>query len=103
MLRLKILLIIERLLGNYSFWSISPWWLTLRPSKWSPLGMGFLLGGILDESSCHSQSCLPFFTLYPLFISLSFGIFGCIDPRRDCTSFHGKKGMKAQIFVGGKR
>jgi hypothetical protein len=24
------------------------------PSKWSPLGMGFLLGGLLDESLCHS-------------------------------------------------
>jgi hypothetical protein len=42
------------------------------------------------------RSYLPFFTLHPFFVSLSFGIFGCIDPRRDCTSFHGKKGMKAQ-------
>jgi hypothetical protein len=32
----------------------------------------------------------------PFFVSLSFGIFGCIDPRRVCTSFHGKKGLKAQ-------
>jgi hypothetical protein len=24
------------------------------------------------------------------------GIFRCTDPRRDCPSFHGKKGLKAQ-------
>jgi hypothetical protein len=95
MLHLKLLLIIECMLGNYALCLVSPWWLTLRPSKWSPLGMGLLLGGLLDESSCHSRSYLSLFTLHP-FISLSFGIFGCTDPRRDCTSFHGKKGLKAQ-------
>jgi hypothetical protein len=95
MLHLKLLLIIERLLGNYALCPVSPWWLTLHPSKWSPLGMGLLLGGPLDESSCHSRSYLSLFTFHP-FISLSFGIFGCTDPRRDCTSFHGKKGLKAQ-------
>jgi hypothetical protein len=57
--------------------------------------MGLLLGGSLDNLSCHSQSCLPLSTLHPL-ASLSFGIFGCTDPRRDCPSFHGKKGIKAQ-------
>jgi hypothetical protein len=36
------------------------------------------------------------FSHFILFTSLSFGIFGCTDPRRDCTSFHGKKGLKAQ-------
>jgi hypothetical protein len=36
------------------------------------------------------------FSHFILFVSLSFGIFGCTDPRRDCTSFHGKKGLKAQ-------
>jgi hypothetical protein len=45
---------------------------------------------------------LTFFTLHPFFIFLSFRIFGCIDPRRDCTSFHGKKGVKSQRFVAGK-
>jgi hypothetical protein len=44
MLHLKRLLIIERLLGNYALCHVSPWWLTLRPSKWSPLGMGFATG-----------------------------------------------------------
>jgi hypothetical protein len=38
-----------------------------------------------------------------LFISSSFEIFGCTNPRRDCTSFHGKKGLKALRFVAGKR
>jgi hypothetical protein len=65
MLHLKLLLIIERLLGNYALLPVSPWWLALCPSKWSPLGMGLLLGGPLDESSCHSRSYLSFFTLHP--------------------------------------
>jgi hypothetical protein len=95
MLHLKLLLIIECLLRNYALCLVSPWWLTLHPSKWSILGMGLLLGGLLDDPSCHSQSYLPLFTLYPFFVSLSFGIFGCIDPRRDCTSFDGKKGLKS--------
>jgi hypothetical protein len=56
--------------------------------------MGFLLE--VPLTSHHAiLDHLSFFTLHP-FISLSFGIFGCIDPRRDCTSFHGKKGLKAQ-------
>jgi hypothetical protein len=54
----------------------------------------FLLGGLLDESSCHSQPYLSLSTLHPL-ISLPFGIFEYIDLRRDCPSFHGKKGLKA--------
>jgi hypothetical protein len=29
-------------------------------------------------------------------LSLSLGILGCIDPRRGCPSFYGKKGLKAQ-------
>jgi hypothetical protein len=51
---LKLLLIIERLLGNYSLYLVSPWWLTLCPSKWSPLGKGFPLGGLLNELLYHS-------------------------------------------------
>jgi hypothetical protein len=42
------------------------------------------------------------FPHFILFISSSFGIFRCIEPRRDCTSFHGKKGLKTQRFVIGK-
>jgi hypothetical protein len=89
MLHLKLLLIIERLLGNYALCLVLPWWLTLRPSKWSPLGMGLRLGGLLDDSSCHSCSYLSLFTLLPCFVSLSFGIFWRIDLRRICISFHG--------------
>jgi hypothetical protein len=74
MLHLKMLLIIERLLGNYALFPVSPWWLTLCPSKWSPLGKGFLLGGLIDESSYHSRSYLSFFTLHP-FRSLIFWDF----------------------------
>jgi hypothetical protein len=43
------------------------------------------------------------FSFFIHFMSPSFGIFGCTDPRRDCTSSHGKKGLKAQRFVAGKR
>jgi hypothetical protein len=38
-----------------------------------------------------------------LFVSSPFGIFGCTDLRRDCTSFYGKNGLKAQRLVAGKR
>jgi hypothetical protein len=55
MLHLKLFLVIERMLGNYDLCHVSPWWLTLCPNKWSPLGKGFLLGVILDESLYHSQ------------------------------------------------
>jgi hypothetical protein len=51
---LKLLLIIERFLGNYSLFLVSPWWLTLCPSNWSPLGKGLILRSLLDESSYHS-------------------------------------------------
>jgi hypothetical protein len=51
MLHLNLLLIIERMLGNYALCLVSAWWLTLCPSKWSSLGMSLLLGGPLDESS----------------------------------------------------
>jgi hypothetical protein len=37
------------------------------------------------------------------FVSSSFGFSGHIDPRRACTSFHGKKGLKAQRLVVRKR
>ena len=43
---------------------------------------------------------LPYF--FP-FVFLSFWIFGCTDPRRDCTSFHGKKGLKAQREYSSKK
>jgi hypothetical protein len=49
MFHLNILLIIECLLGNYALCLVSSSWLALFPSNWSPLGMGFLLGGPIDE------------------------------------------------------
>jgi hypothetical protein len=54
MLHLKFLLILELILGNYAPFLVSPWWLTLCTSKWSPLGIDFLLRGPLDDSMCHS-------------------------------------------------
>jgi hypothetical protein len=36
------------------------------------------------------------FPHFILFVSSSFGIFGCTEPRRDCTSFHGKKGHQQE-------
>jgi hypothetical protein len=46
---------------------------------------------------------LTTFNTPPCFVSLYFQIFKCIDSRRDCTSFHEKKGLKAQRFVTEKR
>jgi hypothetical protein len=83
------------MLGNYSLCPVSPWWLKLCPSKCSPLGIFFILGAPFDESSYHYRSYLSL-SHFILFISLYFGIFGYTEPRRDCTSFHGKKGLKAQ-------
>jgi hypothetical protein len=62
---LKLLLIIEHLLENYALCLVSPWWLTLCSSKWSPLGKCLSLGGLLDEPSYHSRSYLLFPTLHP--------------------------------------
>jgi hypothetical protein len=36
MLHLNLCLIIEFQLGSYALFCVSPWWLTLFPSKWSP-------------------------------------------------------------------
>jgi hypothetical protein len=41
-------------------------------------------------------------SLFPLMTS-SLGILGWTDPRRDHSSFHGKKGLKAQGELVGKR
>jgi hypothetical protein len=44
---------------------------------------------------------MPFPIILIIFHTSSFsspylmGFFRCTDPRRDCTSFHGKKGLKA--------
>jgi hypothetical protein len=43
MLHLKLLSIIEHLLGNYDIFLVSPWWLIFFPSKWSPWD-GFATG-----------------------------------------------------------
>jgi hypothetical protein len=51
------------------------WLLTLLPSKWSPLGIDFLLINLLYESLCNSLSYLPFFTLHPFFHLLIFWEF----------------------------
>ena len=95
MLHLKLLLIIECLLGNYALFPVSPWWLTLRPSKWSSLGMGLLLRNPLMRHRTIPNHTYHFPSLFPS-ISLSLGILGCIEPRRGCPSFYGKKGLNAK-------
>jgi hypothetical protein len=50
----------------------------------------------IPDHTCH-------FSHFILFVPIYFWIFRCTDPRKDCTSFHGKKGLKAQRLVVGKR
>jgi hypothetical protein len=83
------------MLGHYAFFPVSPWWLTLCPSKWSSLGMGLLLGTPLKSHRTILDHTYHFSSLKPP-ISLSLGILGCIDPRRGCPSFYGKKGLKVE-------
>lgn len=78
------------MLGHYAFFPASPWWLTLCPSKWSSLGMGLLLGTPLMSHHTVPNHTYHFPSLFPS-VSLSLGILGCIDPRRGCPSFYGKK------------
>jgi hypothetical protein len=92
MLHLKLLLIIELMLGNYALFPVSPWWLTLCPSKWSPLGMGFLLGGPLDESSYHSRSYLSLFTLHPFSSPYLLGFLGVLTQEGIVPLFMGRRG-----------
>jgi hypothetical protein len=63
-------------------------------SKWSPSGKGLLLGGLLMSHRIAPTHTCHFSCLFPC-TSSSFGFSGHIDPRRACTSFHGKKGLKA--------
>jgi hypothetical protein len=57
--------------------------------------MGFLLGTPLKIHHIVHDHTYHFSSLKPS-TSLSLGILGCIDPRRGCPSFYGKKGLKAQ-------
>jgi hypothetical protein len=92
MLHLKLLLIIERLLGNYALCPVSPWWLTLCPSKWSPLGMGLLLGGLIDESSYHSRSYLSLFTLSSFSCPHLLGFSSVLTQEGIVPHFMGRRG-----------
>jgi hypothetical protein len=83
------------MLGHYAVFPASPWWLTLCPSKWSSMGMGLLLGTPLKSHRIVLDHTYHFPSLF-LSIPLSLGILVCIDPRRGCPSFDGKKGLKAQ-------
>jgi hypothetical protein len=83
------------MLGHYAFCHVSPWWLTLCPSKSCFLGMGLLLGTPL-KIHCIVPGHTYHFSSLNLPISLSLEILGCIDPRRGYPSFYGKKGLKAQ-------
>jgi hypothetical protein len=89
---LKLLLIIERLLGNYALCLVSPWWLTLCPSKWSPLGKGLLLGGLLDESSYHSRSYLSLSILHPFRPLIFWDFSGVLTQEGIVPHFMGRRG-----------
>ena len=95
MLYLRFLQISLYVLGHYVFFPTSPWWLKLFPSKWFFLGMGLLLGTPLMSHRTVPDHTYQFPSLFPS-ISLSIGILVCVDPRRGCPSFYGKKGLKAQ-------
>jgi hypothetical protein len=95
-------LIMKHFLGNYTFFLISPWWLSLCPSKLVTLGKRVVTGWFLEGSLYHSHPYLPPSILLPLYF-LIFWVSGLIDPRRDCTSFHGKKGLKAQRCCSWKK
>jgi hypothetical protein len=97
---LKLLLIIERLLGNYALYVVSP--------RHCALVSGHPWGNVCHwEVSLMSHHTIPdhtyHFPHFILFVPSSFGIFGFTDLRRDCTSFHVKKGLKTQRLVAGRR
>jgi hypothetical protein len=65
------------------------------PHKWSSLRVGLLLGTPLKSHCIVHDHTYHFSSLKPP-IYLSLGVLGCIDPRRGCPSFYGKKEIKAQ-------
>jgi hypothetical protein len=72
-----------------------PGGVSLCPIKLVSLRNRFLLGGSLKIHRPVPIIFFTFHTSFPLYPWPS-GIFECIDPRRDCTLPHGKKGLKAQ-------
>jgi hypothetical protein len=57
--------------------------------------MGLLLGTPLRRHHIVPNHTYHIPSLFPP-KSLSLGILGCIDPRRGCPLFYGKKALKAQ-------
>jgi hypothetical protein len=92
MLHLELLLIIEHLLENYVLCPISPWWLTLCPNKWSSLGMGLLLGGLLDEPSCLSDHTYHFSQFTPFSSPYLLGFSGVLTQEGILPHFMGRRG-----------
>jgi hypothetical protein len=72
-----------------------PGGVTWCPSKLVSLRNRLILGGSLKIHRPFPTILVTFHTYFPP-SPHPFGIFGCIDPRRDCTLPHGKKGLKAQ-------
>jgi hypothetical protein len=88
-------LIMERLVENYTFSLISPCCLTWYPSKLVTLGKMVATRWFLEGSLYHSSLMLTIFhTSSPPFPHI-LGFLGSLTPRRACTSFHGKKRLKA--------
>jgi hypothetical protein len=59
------------------------------------MGIGFLLGTPLMSHHTILDHTYHFPSLLPS-VSLSLGILECIDARRGCPSFYGKKGPNAE-------
>ena len=92
MLHLKVLLVIDPLLGNYALCLVSPQWLTLCPSKSSTLGKFFLLGVILDESSYHFSIILVTFHTSSFLHPHLLGFLGVLTQEGIVPHFMGRRG-----------
>ena len=93
MLYLISLYISWYMLGHYSFFTASPWWLTLFPSKWYSLGMGFILGTPLKIHHTISNHTYHFPSLFPP-ILLSLGIFRVYWPKKGLSLIIWEEGVE---------
>ena len=92
MLYLRLLYISWHMLGHYSFFPVSPWWLTLFPSKWSSSGMGFLTRTLLKSHCTIPGHTYHFLSLKPP-ISLSLGIFRVYWPKKGLSLIPWEEGF----------
>jgi hypothetical protein len=86
-------LIMERFLGNYTFFLSSPWWLTWFPSKLVTLKKMVTTGDSLKGHNTIPHSYLPLSTLLPLCF-LIFQDFGIIDPKKGLYLISWEEGVE---------